>query len=207
MKNTLLILFIIIANACNSNTSEENKETLTKEEYLNQLYTAKVIPLFDEYDNLNLPNEIHIDEKDLGINAGAAFGYLEVSRGLVELEDKTMQVFALAHELAHIATIPQAKELQLKGGIPSGSQTNDYKKAEYLADLIAFHLISKKLTEVYGQLNKNLDSLDEFLGYGSFTHPSGSNRIKSLKKYIDGIDITNRKKSFSNRFKEIWTMN
>lgn len=208
MKNTLLILFIIgIASSCNSNSTEDVQKKLTKAEQFIQLYTLEVVPLFDEYPDLNIPEEIQIDENDLSVNAGAAFGYVEVSKGLVELKDQSIQIFVLAHELAHIATLKQAEAFNLKGELPSGSETNDYKKAEYLADLMAFYLISKNEPETYDLLKEKLDYLEELLGNGDFTHPSGSSRIESLMKYLKGMDNTSKETAFSNRFRTIWSMN
>lgn len=208
MKNMLLILFTIgIASSCNTNSSEDDQKTLTKEEQFIQLYTLEVVPLFDEYPDLNIPEEIQIDKKDLSVNAGAAFGYVEVSSGLVELDDKAIQVFVLAHELAHIATLKQVEAFNLKSELSSGSETNDYKKAEYLADLMAFYLISKNEPKVYDLLVQKLVYLEDLLGSGDFTHPSGSSRIESLMKYIKEMDKTSKETAFSNRFRTIWSMN
>ncbi|RXG21733.1 hypothetical protein DSM02_1978 [Leeuwenhoekiella polynyae] len=178
-----------------------------KEEQLIDLYIHEVTPLFEVYPDLNIPDELHIDEADHSVDAGAAFGYVEVSMGLVELEDPPIQIFVLAHELSHIATLTQAAAFNLGGEIPAGSETNDYKKAEYLADLMAFYLISKNEPETYDLLKEKLDYLEELLGNGDFTHPSGSSRIESLMKYLKGMDNTSKETAFSNRFRTIWSMN
>ena len=207
MRNTLLVLFVVIACSCNSNSLEDDQKPLTKEEQIIHLYTHDVTPLFEAYSDLNIPEEIHIDEEDHSVNAGAAFGYVEVSRGLVELKDSSIQIFVLAHELSHIATLTQAEAFNLEGALPSGVETSDYKKAEYLADLIAFYLISKNEPKVYNLLKQKLGYLKELLGNGDFTHPSGSARIESLMEYIKEMDKTSEETAFANRFKAIWTMN
>ena len=207
MRNTLLILFIIgIVTSCNSNSSEDDQKILTKEEQLFYLYTHEVTPLFETYSELNIPDELHIDEEDHTVNAGAAFGYIEVSRGLVELDDPSIQIFVLAHELAHIATLTQAETFNLRGEIPAGIETNDYKKAEYFADLIAFYLISKNQPEIYDLLKQKLGYLEALLGNGDFTHPSGNRRVESLKTYLKGVNTTDAETAFANRFKTIWNM-
>ena len=206
MRSTLLVLFVVIACSCNSNSLDDDQKTLTQEEQLIDLYIHEVTPLFEVYPDLNIPDELHIDEADHSVDAGAAFGYVEVSMGLVELEDPPIQIFVLAHELSHIATLTQAAAFNLEGEIPAGSETNDYKKAEYLADLIAFYLISKNEPEVYELLKQKLDYLEELLGTGDFTHPSGSSRIESLMQYIQAMETTSKETAFANRFKAIWTM-
>ena len=208
MKNCILFLFIFFAISCNTHSSKEKRisqneeQVLNKEEKLIQLYTESIVPLFQHYEYLNIPSKIRIDEKDDDLNAGAAMGYIEVSRGLVNLDIEWLQVFVLAHELAHIATLSQAQNFNIQGEIPAGTKTNEYKKAEYLADLIAFHLIKKNRPDDFDLLKSNFNYLRDIFGTGNFTHPSGKERITSLKEYINHPE-ENIEKAFRKRFLSI----
>jgi len=196
--------------ACNSNSSNEvilpENEIipLTKEEEIIKLYNESVLPLFKEYSDVEIPTEFKIDKNDLGINAGASFGYVEVSQGLINLTKQDIQLFALAHEVAHIVTISQARLFGLQGSIPKGTVTNEYKKAEYLADLIAIHLINTKLNNEFHLLKSNFPYLQNLLGGASFTHPSGIDRINSINMYLENTLVSD--KAFKINFLRIWKM-
>jgi len=199
--------------ACNSNSSNEvilpENEIipLTKEEEIIKLYNESVLPLFKEYSDVEIPTEFKIDKNDLGINAGASFGYVEVSQGLINLTKQDIQLFALAHEVAHIVTISQARLFGLQGSIPKGTVTNEYKKAEYLADLIAIHLISTKLKEEFHLLNSNFPYLQNLLGGTSFTHPSGIDRINSINMYLENTLVSDNDEALKKIFIKIWQQN
>ncbi len=210
-KSTLLIVLLCFISSCDRINSEEagdqNEEiVLTKQEKLVALYQNSVVPLFEDFDKLNIPDSIKIDEKDASVDAGAAYGYIEVSQGLVDLENEPIQTFVLAHEVSHIATLAQASHFNLHGEIPRGTVTNDYKKAEYLADLIAVHLILKKLPQEFEKLASELNSFETLLGNGSFTHPSGASRLASLERYIEAAQEDDDEVSFKDRFVDIWEM-
>ena len=198
--------------ACNTNSSNEevfppNKEiSLTKEESIIKVYNESVLPLFKNYMDVEIPTQFKVDKDDLSINAGATFGYVEVSQGLVNLTKEHIQLFALTHEVAHIVTISQARLLGLEGSIPKGSITNDYKKAEYLADLIAIHLIKSKLNNEFRLLSTDLPFLQNLLGGSSFTHPSGSDRINEIQTYLENSISTNNDEAFKTSFLRIWKM-
>ncbi|WP_157603537.1 M48 family metalloprotease [Polaribacter atrinae] len=212
MKKSLLVLLSFLMFACNSNsTSEvilpENEDLpLTKEEEIIRIYNESVLPLFKEYSEAEIPTQFKVDKNDLGINAGAAFGYVEVSQGLVNLTKEDIQLFALTHEVAHIVTISQARLFDLQGSIPKGTVTNDYKKAEYLADLIAIHLIKTKLSKEFNLLTSNFPFLQKLLGAATFTHPSGVDRINYLNTYIENALVTSNDVAFKNSFLRIWQM-
>ena len=147
-----------------------------------------------------------IDAKDNSINAGASFGYVEVSNGLINYEDKEIQTFVLAHEVAHIVTLKQANIFNLEGAIPKGTITNDYKKSEFLADLIAFHFINLQENKTSKALANKLATLETLLGSETFTHPSGKNRIKQLTTYLENCKIENNEKVFKEMFLQIWQL-
>ncbi|MBP8791797.1 MAG: hypothetical protein KBH29_01310, partial [Lutibacter sp.] len=163
-----LFVFFTLFLSCTSNSStvdfQEPEEIVSKEELLIKHYNESVVPLFKSYSNVEIPLEFKIDTTDITINAGASFGYIEVSQGLINLDKKEIQTFVLAHEVAHIVTIKQAKIFNLEGSIPKGTVTNDYKKAEYLADLIAFHLIHTQQLKVSEILINEFNYLDKLLG-------------------------------------------
>ena len=117
--------------------------------------------------------------------------------------NQPIQVFALAHEVAHIVTLTQAEVLGLKGPVSKGRITNEYKKGEYLADLIAIHQIAQGLPNQFKELMSDTEYLEAILDGDRFTHPTGEERINSLNKYLEHKDY---EESFNNRFKEIWDM-
>ena len=218
MNQFLIIIFSFLFIGCTKNVSSvtENEKTeieeeikeedITNEEKLMHIYKQLVKPLFEKYNDVEIPATFKIDTTDLSINAGASFGYVEVSQGLVNSKKEAIQVFTLAHELAHIITLKQASIFNLEGAIPRGTLTNDYKKAEYLADLIAVHLMKTKLPGKMEVLIKDFNYLENLLGAEIFTHPSGEDRIKSINKYLKNSTAENNEKVFRNNFVEIWHM-
>ena len=212
MKKYVLLVFTGLMFACHSsNSTDENNEqkeniVLTKEEKIIKLYHESVLPIFKNYQEAGIPSEFTIDKKDLGIDGGAAEGYLVVSQGLVNLSKKNIQLFALSHEVGHIVTIKQARLFGLIGDISSGNMTNDYKKAEYFADLIAIHLIKTKLPESFILLAEDFPYLQNLLGTADSMHPSGKDRIASMNTYIQNSKENGDEEAFKNRFIAIWKM-
>ncbi|WP_166382311.1 MULTISPECIES: hypothetical protein [unclassified Polaribacter] len=212
MKKSFLFLFLFLMFACNTNSSNEevfppNKEiSLTKEESIIKVYNESVLPLFKNYMDVEIPTQFKVDKDDLSINAGATFGYVEVSQGLVNLTKEHIQLFALTHEVAHIVTISQSRIFGLEGSIPKGAITNDYKKAEYLADLIAIHLIKTKLNNEFRLLSTDFPFLENLLGGSTFTHPSGSDRMNEIQTYLENSLSTNNDEAFKINFLRIWEM-
>jgi hypothetical protein len=216
MNKYFLLLLLGILWACDEHHSENQSndedssnpefQSKTKEEKLVSLYKDSVIPLFKDIPDVNPPDEIEINTEDLNIDAGAASGYLYVSQGLVNLDNEAIQLFALAHEVAHMATIPQAKIFNLAEAIPKGNSTNDYQKAEYLADLIAIHLIHLKKPEKFKWIQGDFQTLQEIFGGEVFSHPSGKKRIASMKLYIANCSSKDEALAFKERFLAIWNM-
>lgn len=208
MKNiiTLVIAFLLVG----CNTSEVKKEevvdNLTKEEKFKELFLKTVKPLFKEYTEIDIPNEFRIDENDTSVNAGAATNYIEVSQGLVNYDEEYIKVFVLAHELGHLVTLKQAEQFNLGTEIPYGTQTNAYKKAEYLADLVAVHLITTQEVELGNKLTTNFEGLQNLLGTEIFTHPSAVDRIALMREYIDKNKEESANKSFQEIFEKVWNM-
>jgi len=212
MKKIRLLLLICFFNGCIATNCDRKEVDLpggkikNKEERLRELYSETVVPFFEDLENLSIPINFQVDQKDLSINAGAAFDYIEVSRGLINLENEPIQIFVLAHEISHLAILEQKQILGIQSELPKGSKINDYKKVEYLSDLIAIHLIKTNYPEVFDLLDSNFCYLQEILGTASFTHPSGKERIDSIKKYVKSIRKGNENISFRNRFIHIWEM-
>ncbi|SDW73857.1 Peptidase family M48 [Lutibacter oricola] len=205
--NIVFLVLLIVVNSCNTSSgiTNENEQVLSNKDLLIKTYSEVVIPLFKQFD-VEIPTDFVVDEKDLTINAGASFGYVEVSKGLINSNKRDVQIFVLAHELAHIVTLKQASLFNLKGSIPKGTETNDYQKSEYLADLIAFHLINTKLTDQNEALILNFNYLESLFGPQSFTHPSGINRIKFLNEYLSMCNGVNNNEIFKLLFIKIWKM-
>lgn len=209
--STLLVILLLSLISCSNHSAIIEPQTtniqtvLTKENQLKELYKNKVIPMFLTYTNVEIPTEFQIDKLDLGINAGASFGYVEVSLGLVNLPQEHLQLFALCHEVAHIVTIKQAERYNLSNKIPEGS-INAYKKAEFLADLITIDLIKQKETEWYLKITEDYNTLQSMLGAETFTHPSGADRINFIKNYIAHCQEQNSQKVLENLFKKIWLL-
>jgi hypothetical protein len=209
MNKYLFILLFACLCSCNScsSVSEDNKKeeiVLSNVELLIKRYNELVVPMFKSYSGVEIPTEFQVDAKDKTINAGASFGYVEVSQGLIDAKKETLQIFVLAHEVSHIVTISQAKLFDLKGEIPRGTTTNDYTKAEYLADLIAVHLMQTKLPKEFESLYADFNYLQQLLGSATFTHPSGLDRINSLKEYIRDSKEENEQAAFKKQFLSIW---
>jgi Zn-dependent peptidase ImmA (M78 family) len=207
----LIIPLLLVFYGCQKNTDSKEEviieEELTKEEQLKKLYVESVIPLFENFKEVDIPTEFKIDIKDNSINAGASFGYVEVSQGLINNEKKQLQIFVLSHEVAHIVTINQASIFDLGDQIPDGAITNPYKKSEYLADLMAVHLIYKNLEPELKLLVSDFNNLTNLLGSSTFTHPSGVKRVALMLEYINGCKKTNADEMFKQLFKQIWEMN
>jgi predicted Zn-dependent protease len=207
-KYLFILLFACLCscNSCSSDSEDNKKEeiVLSNEELLIKRYNELVLPMFKSYNGVEIPTEFQVDAKDKTINAGASFGYVEVSQGLIEAKKEALQIFVLSHEVSHIVTISQAKLFDLKGEIPRGAATNDYKKAEYLADLIAVHLMKTKLPKEFESLYADFDYLQQLLGAATFTHPSGLDRINSLKEYIRNSKEENEPTAFKKQFLSIW---
>jgi Zn-dependent protease with chaperone function len=206
-QSTLAMLLFLVISCSNSTSTivEEGIIPLSKEEKIRKLYTEKIVPLFNDYVDVTIPVNFRIDKTDLSVNAGAAFGYIEISQGLVNFEKEYIQIYVLAHELAHIVTLNQAKRFSLGALIPSGTITNDYKKAEYLADLIAIHLMNIHLNEQVDLVYDNFTLLSNLLGPKSFTHPSNTERIKAMKEYLNSSN-DNSLSIFKEFFKKTWNM-
>lgn len=162
---------------------------------IKKVYTNNVLPMYYTYDS-NMPKDLVIDSKDKSINAGAAFGYIEVSQGLANHHDVFVQAFALTHEASHIATGEQLKKFGIEGGIPEGKNFNSYKKAELLADLMATHLLGANYYDAMPNFIEYLDEDSEcfncsvFSKEGDFSHPSAKRRVKYIKEYAAKILVT-----------------
>ncbi|MDO6803260.1 hypothetical protein Q4595_12445 [Wenyingzhuangia sp. 1_MG-2023] len=202
----ILVLFSCHNNSSTDETSHQEEIILSKEQKIINLYTTSVIPLFAEYKEVVIPTDFVIDENDLGINAGAAFGYVEISMGLVNVSKESVQLFALSHEVAHIVTLSQAKLFNYQSSIPKGTLTNDYKKAEYLADLIAIYLIKIHQPEHFESLLSNFKYLESLLGVSTFTHPSGTERINAINEYLALSKETNSTVAFKEMYAKFWNM-
>lgn len=210
MKRILLFLIVILFYSCRNDISEQERlkqqdgKGLDKEEKAIKLYEKRVVPLYKDFKGLELPSSIRIDEDDLEVNAGAAHGYVEISRGLINLDNEAIQIFVFSHELAHIATLVQARNFGVQDEIPGGAETNAYKKAEYLADLMAIHLIRKKMPKEFGSLKRDFDQLEGILGSSRFTHPSGKERMQAISTYLEGAQKGQDSSFFRHRFLQIW---
>lgn len=117
-----------------------------------------------------------------------------------------IKVYVLSHEIGHIVTLNQAKKFELDSQIPSGTQTNAYKKAEYLADLIAVHLITRQEVELGNKLATNFERLQNLLGTEIFTHPSAVDRVGLMREYIEKSNEESVNKSFQEIFEKVWNM-
>ncbi|WP_010135815.1 M48 family metalloprotease [Ochrovirga pacifica] len=208
-------LTVLMLSCQNTTTSEETvvedtppKEIqLSAEAQLKELYRTQVIPLFTDFTEVSIPTIFKIDKKDPSINAGASFGYVEVSQGLIDVRKTEIQRFALAHELAHIVTISQAKKFGLSNVIPKGLLYNEYQKAEFLADLIAIHLIQSKQPQEIKNIQSIFPQLQILLGGKTFTHPSGRGRIQNMQLYLQEAKHISQAEAFKKQFQNIWSKN
>ncbi|WP_417800226.1 hypothetical protein [Tenacibaculum sp.] len=208
MKNIITIIITFIVISCNTveTKKEEVVESLTKEEKLKELYLKTVKPLFKEFTEVDIPNEFRIDKNDVSVNAGAATNYVEVSQGLIEYDKNYIQVFVLTHELGHLVTLKQAEQFHLGTEIPNGAKTNAYKKAEYLADIIAMYLLTTQEVALGNELIANIEVLQSLLGPEIFTHPSAADRVALINEYVEKSAKENAKTAFQEMFRRIWKM-
>ncbi len=206
----LVVPLLLFIYGCQKNGDSKEEiiieEELTKEEQLEKLYKESVMPLFENFKDVEIPTDFKIDAKDNSINAGASFGYVEVSQGLINNEKKFLQIYVLAHEVSHIVTISQASKFEFGNEIQKGEVTNPYKKSEYLADLIAIHLINKNLGAEMNLLTSYFNKLSNLLGSSSFTHPSGIERVALMSDYVTGCKTINPDVMFKQLFNQIWEM-
>ena len=208
MKKIIILITAFLAVSCNTSETknEEVVENLTKEEKFEKLYLKTVKPLFKEFTEVDIPNEFRIDKHDISVNAGAATNYVEVSQGLIDYDKDYIKVFVLAHELGHLVTLKQAEQFNLGIEIPNGVKTNDYKKAEYLADIIAVHLITTQEVELGNDLTTNFGVLQNLLGPEIFTHPGAVDRVALMKEYVEKSTNGNAKITFQEMFIRTWNM-
>ncbi|MDO5981379.1 hypothetical protein [Flavivirga spongiicola] len=212
MQNRMYLLAIGICvviiswSIVKSKAQVEMPEKLTNQETLMNLYTKKILPLFSEYDSIKFPSHYVIDKNDNTINAGAASGYIEVSQGLVDAPIDTIRIFVMAHELAHMATLAQASLFNLGNEIPNGKLTNIYKKAELLADLIAFYKITVHLPKMARLMKQDFNVLKILFGNETFTHPSGKRRIEQLLIFAEKTKTMSNVDAFKVSFTDIWEM-
>ncbi|WP_394420228.1 hypothetical protein [Tenacibaculum mesophilum] len=208
MNKVTILLIAILLVTCKTSAikNEDIVLELTKEEQLNKLYQEKIKPLFSSYIDIKIPNEFRIDKNDNSINAGAADNYIEVSQGLVDYDKDYIKVYVLSHEIGHIVTLNQAKKFKLGSQIPSGIETNDYKKAEYLADLIAIHLMLTQEKTLGEELKQNLEVVQSLLGPEIFTHPSAVDRVELMNLYIEKSSKEDSSVAFKEIFEKVWNM-
>ncbi|MDO6745104.1 hypothetical protein Q4553_11000 [Tenacibaculum soleae] len=208
MKRLTILLITILLIGCKTSATKNEDITieLTNEEQLNKLYQERIKPLFSSYKDISIPNDFRIDKEDNSINAGAADGYIEVSQGLVEYDKEYIKVYVLSHEIGHIVTLNQAQKFELGSQIPSGIETNDYKKAEYLADLIAIHLMLTKEKTLGEEIKQNLEVVQSLLGPELFTHPSAVDRVELMNLYIEKSFNEDPNIAFEEIFEKIWNM-
>ena len=90
--------------------------------------------------------------------------------------------------------------------IPSGIETNDYKKAEYLADLIAIHLMLTQEKTLGEELKQNLEVVQSLLGPEIFTHPSAVDRVELMNLYIEKSSKEDSSVAFKEIFEKVWNM-
>lgn len=208
MRKIIILITAFLVVSCNTSETkkEEIVENVTKEDKLKELYLKTVKPLFKEFTDVDIPNEFRIDKEDTTVNAGAAMNYVEVSQGLIEYDKDYIKVFVLAHELGHIVTLKQAEQLNLGTEIPNGTKINAYKKAEYLADIIAVHLITTQEVELGNDLKTNFEVLQNLLGPEIFTHPGAVDRVTLMKDYVEKSTNKNANTIYREIIEKIWNM-
>ena len=208
MRKIIMLITAFLVVSCNTSETkkEEIVENVTKEDKLKELYLKTVKPLFKEFTDVDIPVEFRIDKEDTTVNAGAAMNYVEVSQGLIEYDKDYIKVFVLAHELGHIVALKQAEQFNLGTEIPNGTKTNAYKKAEYLADIIAVHLITTQEVELGNVLKTNFEVLQNLLGPEIFTHPGAVDRVTLMKDYVEKSMNKKANTIYQEIIEKIWNM-
>lgn len=183
-------------------TDLEDSEKVTVQEF----YNKEILPLYSSYTKSEFPQTFTVDSSDLTINAGAAFGHLEISLGLVECTDDTIQMFAIAHELGHIVTLEQAERLNLGQEVPRGKTFNSYQKGELIADLMSVYSMSVRSRDYIGAIQRREPFFHELFADGDFAHPNSKIRLGNMFKYYELLKTMEPKAAMEKLFTEIWTM-
>ena len=182
---------------------KKSKVDLLLEETKNN-FKKKTLPLFsNRFPNNNIEQtKLSLDRKTPGIEGGSYPGNIDITIETLKLEPLFLK-FAIFHEMGHIVTIPQ-KNLYNLGPLLNGEKYNDYQKSEFLADLIATHLMSNQ--DHVNLINKK-NSLEKLLGPGDAMHPSGRERVNVIMNYLASTKNerkTIKEKKFKKLFSDLW---
>ena len=115
------------------------------------LHIRKVMPMFTANFKAAIPNKVETHTGN-GLGNKVVPGLIFVYHGMINLNKDSLRIFALSHELAHIVILEQAVRFGLPDKIPSDYNMNDSIRSEFLADLIALHIIAKSDNLLYQEI-------------------------------------------------------
>jgi hypothetical protein len=175
-------------------------------EQLKKDYKTEVLPLYRKrYAQSELPEGIEVWEGGQ-VDGGAYDKNVFVYEGVYKLP-RALRLWALAHETGHVVTLNEGAKCGLGAAVP---EPGSYKKSEYLADLIATHVISEYNPGLAESIKGMLAKLATELGAADEMHPSGDDRVAMMEAYLKGRslhgkDETAWTKTFVPLFCQVWT--
>ncbi|WP_022665695.1 hypothetical protein [Desulfospira joergensenii] len=118
------------------------------------------------------------------LDGGAAPNFVYLTHGALQCSNSVTS-FAIAHEMSHVVTL---QWLQRHGLVkPPVAGKYDYFWGEYVADLIAFHLIYTFFRVKAHVIKIEFPSLAHELGTADNTHPDGGKRVNMLQSYSEQV--------------------
>ena len=216
LKNLILLLKIAICSlilvSCNGPSGGEPSSGMNKEQVrrlfheVRRDFEANIRPKFsDRFPGEGLENcLLKLNKNDPNIDGGAIVGQIDITIPAIQLEE-TLRTFILYHEMGHVITVFQAQNLLL-GNVVPGDRLKLFKKSEFLADLIAVHLMDEgDRDRLVTTLRRNLQAI---LGPGDNMHPPGKDRVQRIVNYSNAIhgvvNDAQKEARFEQSFREMW---
>jgi len=154
------------------------------------IYVCDLKPVWSRlYPRARFPSELTIVQSaDVNGGAfpdGAGGNIVEVTTGALHMAAHLVR-FAIAHEMSHVATQDWLRREGLRK--PDLRLADDCKWSEFAADLIAFHTLWCHQRAIAQQIANGFTGLQNELGRGDATHPSGLARVNSLRRYYNDVN-------------------
>lgn len=173
---------------------------------MQQDYKNEILPLFRRrYTATDLPTGLEVWEGGQ-VDGGAFDKTVFVYEGVYSLS-RPLRLWALAHETGHVVTVNEANKIGCGAAIPA---PGEYKKSEYLADLIATHIIFEGNPSLGESVKGLLTTLATELGGADSMHPSGADRTGVIGEYLAARgehragDETLWNNAFAPLFRRVW---
>ncbi len=151
------------------------------------MWLNEIAPAFRRaFTNPDLPEELAIDDRDLFDGDGGP-GSVRVYKKVVTEPNASVLLYALAHETGHAVTAQKIMSMQGRAQADVPQPANDgAKQHEYLADLIAIHVIQTQLNGHRQSIFDAMDAIANKLGDADAMHPSGAQRVAKMRRLLNG---------------------